>query len=150
MRARLIGSGALGLALVLSLTGCFGPGEDELIAQARIDFDALVDQAADADFEVLHTLEVEDPLSESCDNETDAEHTVFVAAGTTAVQADRDDEQQLLDGLELHEESDGEERWTAIGGLPDAQRAYVDADGITASLKVDDGLLVIAVFSPCR
>ncbi len=149
-RARLAGAAALGLAVVLGLSGCFGPGEEELVARAAADFDAIVEQAAAAELDVLYTLEVEKPVSESCDPETDAEHTVFVAAGTTAIQATPGQELELVAGLQPPAGSDDEERWTEVDGLPKTQRAYLDADGITAAVRVDSGLLVITVFSPCR
>jgi len=135
--------------MALLLSGCFGPGKDDLIAQATIDFGDLVGRAAAADVAVLHTLEVEDSVAESCDTESDEEHTVFVAAGTIAVQATSVEERELLEGFEP---SFGDaERWTEIhSDLASSQRAYVDVDGITASVKIDDGLLVIVVFSPCR
>lgn len=139
-------------AVVLLLAGCFGPGEDELIKQASGDFKGLVDQAAAADVAVLHTLEVEKPAVESCGAKTEDEHTVFVAAGTIAVQADSVDERELVDGFELSEKTDDdEERWTEVRkDLDTGQRAWVDPQGITATVTVDDGLLVVAVFSPCR
>jgi hypothetical protein len=139
--------------IVLLLSGCFGPGEDELIALAAADFDSLVEQASAADVEVLRTLEVEDPSVEACDDtEADDEHTVFVAAGTLAVQTDAVDGRALIDGFELSEKTDdGEDRWTEVArGTAGTQRAWADENGITASATVDDGLLVVAVFSPCR
>jgi hypothetical protein len=145
-------SAAVAAAVVLLLSGCFGPGEDELIKQASGDFDALVDQAAAVDVAVLHTLDVEKPAVEACDAKTEDERTVFVAAGTMAVQTDSADERDLVEGFELSEKSDDKkERWTEVTkDLEDGQRAWVDPQGITASVTVDDGLLVVAVFSPCR
>jgi hypothetical protein len=155
--ARVAVVAAIGVAAALLLTGCFGPGEDELIAQAKTDFASLADQASAVDVAVLHTLEVEDPASESCGTESDNEHTVFVAAGTLAVQSTSVDERELLDGFELEPPSSGRgkdaepQRWTEIrADLDTSQRAWVDVDGITASVTIDDGLLVVAVFSPCR
>ncbi len=143
---------AVAAAVVLLLAGCFGPGEDELIKQASVDFDTLVDQAAAVDVAVLHTLDVEKPAVEACGAETDDERTVFVAAGTIAVQADSVDERELVEGFELREQTDDEkQRWIEVKkGLETEQRAWVDPQGITASVIVDDGLLVVAVFSPCR
>jgi len=143
---------AVAAAVVLLLSACFGPGEDELIKQASSDFDGLVDQAAAVDVAVLHTLDVEKPAVEACDVDNDDERTVFVAAGTIAVQADSVDERELVEGFELSEKTDDEkERWTEVKrGLDTEQRAWVDPQGITASVTVDDGLLVVAVFSPCR
>ncbi|CAN5194949.1 hypothetical protein BH11ACT5_BH11ACT5_10800 [soil metagenome] len=150
--ARGVAAATVASAVVLLLAGCFGPGEDELIKQASADFGALVDQAAAADVAVLHTLDVEKPAVEACDAETDDERTVFVAAGTIAVQADSVDERELVEGFELSEKTDDEkERWTEVRkGLETDQRAWVDPEGITASVTVDEGLLVVAVFSPCR
>lgn len=150
-RQRVAGA-ALGIALLLALSACSGPGEDELVAQAKADFEALVDDAAAADVEVLRTLEVEDPVSEACDAESDAEHTVFVAAGTMAVQSTLEDAAQLLFGLEppAGAVDDEEERWTAVDGLANDERAYRDKNGITAAVSVHESLLVITVFSPCR
>ena len=143
---------AVAAAVVLLLAGCFGPGEDELIKQASVDFDTLVDQAAAVDVAVLHTLDVEKPAVEACGAETDDERTVFVAAGTIAVQADSVDERELVEGFQLREQTDDEkQRWIEVKkGLETEQRAWVDPQGITASVTVDDGLLVVAVFSPCR
>lgn len=148
-RVRLGVVAVLAVTLSLSLTGCFGPGEEEVIAQAQADFDALVEEASAVEITVLRTLEVEDPVSEPCDPDTDATHTVFVAAGTMAIQAGRHDERELAQLIEPDDDAEGE-RWTEIGGLPLAQRAYVGDEGVTASVKADDGLLVITVFSPCR
>ena len=153
MRAAKGGAAAVvAAAVVLLLSGCFGPGEDELITQAADDFDTLVDQAAAVDVAVLHTLDVEKPAVESCGAKTEDERTVLVAAGTMAVQTDSVDERELVEGFELSEKSDDDtERWTEVRkGLEATQRAWVDPNGITASVTVDDGLLVVAVFSPCR
>lgn len=142
---------ALAVAVMLLLTGCFGPDKRVLIDQARVDFDGLVELAAAVDTAVLHSLEVEDPSSESCDPdpEADAVHTVFIAAGTMAIQATTAEERDLLD--EFEPSFGDEERWTRItDDLDDGQLAWVAVEGITASVKVDDGLLVIAVFSPCQ
>jgi hypothetical protein len=151
---RVLKAAAAVAVLALLLTGCSGQGEDELINRASHDFDALVDQASAVDVAVLHTLEVEKPSVEACgtDPDADRERTVFVAAGTTAIQAESDDEAELVDGFELTETTDDEkERWTEVtDGVADLQRAWADADGITASVTVEDGLLVVAVFSPCR
>lgn len=144
---RPVAAAALAGAVVLLLTGCFGPGEDELIAQAKADFAALVDQAAAVDVEVLHTLEVEKPAVEACEGDTDAQRTVFVAAGTMAIQTTGVDERDLVG--EFEPTSDVEDRWTPVD-RPETQRAWVGTEGITASVTIDDGLLVIAVFSPCR
>ncbi|CAN5335530.1 hypothetical protein BH09ACT5_BH09ACT5_18960 [soil metagenome] len=154
MRASRAGAAAaVAIAVALGLSGCFGPGEDELIALASADFDTLVDQASGVDTEVLRTLEVEEPAVEACDD-TDAEdeHTVFVAAGTMAVQTDGADGRALVEAFELSgKDDDGEPRWTEVEeGTSGTQRAWADADGITASVIVEDGLLVVAVFSPCR
>lgn len=135
---------------VLLLAGCFGPGPDELLAQADSDFDALVDQASAVDLEVLHTLEVDEPLVEACGTDSDDEHTVLVASGTMAVQTDAADERALVDAFEPAARPK-DEPWREIAkGVSGVQRAWVDQDGITASVTVDDGLLVVAVFTPCR
>ena len=146
---RAAGAVAVALATALLLSGCFGPGKEALIKQASDDFEVLVDKASSIEFEVLHTLEVEDPASESCAAESSDEHTVFIAAGTMAIQTTGVEEREVLSGFApLFAD---EERWTEITtGLDDKQRAYVDTDGISASIQIDDGLLVIAVFSPCR
>lgn len=146
-----VAAAGLGIALLLALAGCSGPGEDELVAQAKADFEALVDDAAAADVEVLRTLEVEDPVSEACDLESDAEHTVFVAAGTMAVQSTLEDAAQLLFSLEPPAGADDEEeRWAAVDGLANDERGYRDKNGITVAVSVHESLLVITVFSPCR
>lgn len=149
-----IKAAVLAAAVALLLTGCFGPGEDELIKQASADFDTLVDEASAVDVAVLHTLEVEEPGVEACDTDPDADQhrTVFVAAGTMAIQTDTSDGREVVDGFELSEKADNdEERWTEVRkGLTGTQRAWVDPDGITASVTVEDGLLVVTVFSPCR
>ena len=149
---RTAGAGAaLGVALLLALSGCSGPGEDELIAQAKAEFDALVEDAAAVELDVLHTLEVEDPVSTSCDEESDAEHTVFVAAGTMAVQSTPGDEAGLIKLLKPEPPVDDEaEGWTEIDGLPSGERAYLSPEGITVAVSARQGLLVITVFSPCR
>ena len=140
---------AAAAALVLLLSGCFGPSPDELIATASADFDALVDQASAVDVAVLHTLEVDDPAVEPCDD-GDTEHTVLVASGTMAVQTDDVDARALIDGFEPSTR-DEDHPWTEVTlGVSGIQRAWADTQGITASVTVDDGLLVIAVFSPCR
>ncbi|MBX3098416.1 MAG: hypothetical protein KF761_02450 [Salinibacterium sp.] len=140
---------AVGVATVLLLTGCFGPGKDVLIQQASDDFDSLVSTAASVDVTVLHTLEVEDPTSELCSTESNDEHTVFIAAGTMAIGTTGVEERAVL--AEFGPTFADEERWTAItDGLDARQVAYIDVDGITASAKIEDGLLVIAVFTPCR
>ncbi len=139
---------AVAAALLLLLTGCFGPSTDELKALAQTDFDALVDVASGADIAVLHTLEVEEPSAEACDTEhPDAQHTVFVAAGTMAIQTTGVEERDLL--TEFEPTFDDPERWTEVD-RPGEQRAYVGVEGITASMTIDDGLLVIAVFTPCK
>jgi hypothetical protein len=147
--SRATATAAVGIAVVLALAGCSAMGEDELIAQAHSDFDALVEDAAAVDVSVLHTLEVEEAVSTSCDEDSDAEHTVFVAAGTIAVQATLDEWRDLVETLAPQDDSHDAPRWSEIDGLPPAQRAYVDANGITAAVGVEDGLLVITVFSPC-
>ena len=137
------------VATVLLLSGCFGPGKEALIQQASDEFDILVEQASSIDVAVLHTLEVEDPASESCADESNDEHTVFIAAGTMAIQTTDVDEREVL--AEFGPTFADGQRWTEITtGLDDKQRAFVDLDGISASIQIDDGLLVIAVFSPCR
>lgn len=153
-RPRIAAAAGVALATVVLLAGCFGPSRDEVIDLAQRDFDSLVDQASAVDEAVLHTLEVEKPVSESCGSQTEADekHTVFVAAGTMAIQSTGVDERELLEGFTIEKIEKGEEeRWTEIRlGLMPGQRAFVDDAGITASVKIDDGLLVIAVFSPCR
>jgi len=142
---------AAALAVLVGLSGCSAAGEDELVAQAKADFDALVESASAVDVAVLHTLEVEEPAAEPCDSEPDSEkeHTVFVAAGTFAIQATEAQEDELLTSFAPL--FDDEERWTEISDdLPSTQRAYVDVDGITAAVTVDEGLLALTVFSPCR
>lgn len=135
---------------MLLLAGCwFGPSTESLIAQAEVDFDVLVDAASAADIAVLHTLEVEKPVSELCSPDTEDEQTVFVAAGTIAIPARAPDERELLKELTR---SFDEERWMAVdrSQLLDQQSAYLDDDGIVATLTIESGLLVITVFSPCR
>lgn len=147
---RALKAAAVAAVVALLLTGCFGPGEDELIERASADFGTLVDHAAAVDVEVLHSLEVEAPAAESCDNDADHERTVFVAAGTMAIQSDAVDERVLVDGFEPSPRAD-DKPWTEITkGTSGIQRAWVDVDGITATVTVDEGLLVVAVFSPCR
>lgn len=146
---RAVGAVVLAAVVVLSLTGCFGPDESIAIEQAEADFQHLVDEASAVDVAVLHTLEVEAPATEPCKADTDDRHTAYVAAGTVAVGATETDERDLLTGFES---SFDEERWVPVERteLPGTRRAYVDADGITSTITVEDGLLVIAVFSPCR
>jgi hypothetical protein len=133
---------------MLLLSGC-SASSDEVIAESRVVFDDLVDSASGVDEGVLHTLEVEKPSSESCGKDTDAEHTVFIAAGTMAVQSTLSDGRNVLKRFDPLFSDD--ERWTPVrSGLSAVQSAYIDTEGITASAKVEDGLLVIAVFSPCR
>jgi hypothetical protein len=140
---------AVAAVVALMLTGCFGPDKHVLIDQAHDDFDGLVAVASAVDEAVLHTLEVEKPSSETCDPESkDAENTVFIAAGTMAIQSADTDEFDLLE--QFRPSFDDRERWTRVRDLGEGQLAWVDVDGITASVKVEDGLLVIAVFSPCR
>lgn len=144
-----VASTAVAAAVVLLLSGCFGPSPEELVERASADFDSLVEQAAAVDVEVLHTLEVDEPAVEPCDD-GDTEHTVLVASGTMAVQADDADAHSLIDGFEPSARDD-DNPWTEVTlGVSGIQRAWADARGITASVTVDDGLLVVAVFSPCR
>jgi hypothetical protein len=144
-----VGSVAIAAAVVLLLAGCFGPDRQVLIDQAHDDFDGLVTVASAVDEAVLHTLEVEKPSAEACDPESkDARNTVFIAAGTMAIQSAATDEFDLLE--QFRPSFDDGERWTRVDDLGEGQLAWVDVDGITASVKIDQGLLVIAVFSPCR
>lgn len=137
-------------AVTLLLAGCFGPGPDELLAQAHDDFDALVDQASAVDVEVLRTLAVDKPVVQECDADSADEHTVLVASGTMAIQTDAKDARALVDGFEPAPRPK-DEPWREITkGVSGVQRAWVDSDGITASVTVEDGLLVVAVFTPCR
>jgi len=145
---RALAAGGVALATAILLAGCFGPDPEVAIDQAADDFGALVAVASAADEAVLHTLEVEDPVSESCDTESDRQHTVYIAAGTLAVQADDTAAGELVDGFSG---SFADERWSVVPNPPgDVQEAWVDTAGITATVTVDDGLLVIAGFSPCR
>jgi hypothetical protein len=138
-----------GVAAVLLLSGCFGPSTESLISQSHEDFELVVDAASAVDLAVLHTLEVEEPVSELCAPDTDQEQTVFIAAGTIAITAQGPDQRELLDGLASTLD---EERWTPVerSTLRSLQRAYLDPLGSTATITIEDGLLVIAVFSPCR
>ena len=138
-----------GVVAVLLLAGCFGPSTESLIAQAEDDFNLLVDAASAVDVAVLHTLEVEKPVAEPCSPDAEDEQTVFVAAGTFAIPARAPDERKLLKELTR---SFDEERWMAVdrSQLLDKQSAYLDDDGIVATVTIEGGLLVITVFSPCR
>lgn len=141
---------AVAAAVTLLLAGCFGPGPDELLARADSDFDALVSQASAVDLAVLHTLEVDEPRVEACGTDSEDEHTVLVASGTMAVQTDASDGRALVDAFEPAARPK-DEPWREITkGVSGVQRAWVDHDGITASVTVEDGLLVVAVFTPCR
>ena len=143
---RLIGAAGVAAVAVLALTGCFGPDPSIAIDRAGDDFGALVEVASAVDVDVLHTLEVEPPVSESCDTESESVHTAYVAAGTVAVAATQAQERDLLTEFALDPE-----RWQRIDSATGStRRAYVDEDGITSTVTVENGLLVIAVFSPCR
>lgn len=137
----------LALLAVLTLAGCSAPGPD-LQAQAAADFDALVQQAADVDAATLRTLERERPEQRPCGTDGTGRQTAHVAAGVLSILADEDAGAGLVDDLARGLDPD---RWDAIGADAEAgvQRAFADPDGIVATLTARDGLLVIAVFSPC-
>lgn len=147
MRRGLAAAG-VAVAAVILLSGCFGPDPEVAIEQAADDFAALVAVASATDETVLRTLEVEDPVSESCDTESDKQHTVYIAAGTLAIQADDAAGGALVDSFS---DSFTDERWSVMPDPPgDIQEGGIDTAGITATVTVDEGLFVIAVFSPCR
>lgn len=141
------------IAATLLLAGCSAADDTALVDRAGSDFDALVSVASATDVAVLRTLEVEEPSVESCDPENEnARYTVFVATGAFAIGSEAADRTQVLSSFEPSFAAVGDEspRWGSVEGLPADQQAWVGVEGITASMTIDDGLLVIAVFSPCR
>jgi hypothetical protein len=144
---------ATAVTVLLALTGCFGADVATLTERAQAEFDRLVAQASAVDTAVLRSLETEEPATESCvldeESGSEGEHVVFVAAGTFSVGTTGPDEREVLSEL-----GDGfdEELWTPMivaDGIED-QVGFADPDGVAAILSLQDALLVISVFTPCR
>ncbi|GAA1699496.1 hypothetical protein GCM10009808_16400 [Microbacterium sediminicola] len=145
MRRRAAAVGAA--ILVVALAGCATDDPAEIDAQASGAFDGLVAAAAEIDSAVLRTLSIDPATTQSCGDGGEqiirsARGTVSVGAGVAQVAA--------LAELQFAGGALDPERWDEIDpAQPGVQRAWADDDGIIATVRFEDPLLVIAVFSPC-
>lgn len=138
---------AVTAGLLLTLAGC-SASVDEQEARAAEIFDTLVAAAAESGVDQLRTVQTEEPEQRSCGDETDDVTTVRTATATPPVTATEVD---LIGAVaELVGVLDPEV-WVPIATTPGAnQQAVQDEHDTVATITVQDRILVIAVFTPCR
>ncbi|KAA9135620.1 hypothetical protein [Microbacterium caowuchunii] len=137
---------AVGLALLLTLSGCAAPDPEVIALEAQEVFDELVAAAAATDTAVLRTLETAPPRQERCPGEEDHSQTALTASGVVSITADEGEAGRIRDDLAA---SLDPEEWTTIIPAVAEQRAWISDHDVVVTLSADGPALVIAVFTPC-
>lgn len=131
------------------LAGCAGPSIDELETDAEAAFHSLVAAAGAVEEGVLRTLEVTGPDEQTCGDQGRGLQRTYVAVGSVSVGANYAAEDALVNAVTAVIDS---EEWTPIaaGGIAGREGAWIDENGVVATVTYDSPLLVIGTFTPCR